>query len=72
MAVAWVWTSGTGPKTCPPIDNTSVVHVTIRMNQQVPTFFPGMQYLPGLGTCDANGCHIVLSSTAQFRMEPTP
>jgi Flp pilus assembly protein TadG len=70
MAVAWVWTSGT--TTCPPTDNSSVVHVTIRMNQQVPTFFPGMQFLPGLGTCDVNGCHIVLSSTAQFRMEPTP
>ena len=53
---------------CPPKDNQAVYHVIIRMNQTVPTFFPGMQYLPGLGS---NGS-IVLSTTAQFRMEPQP
>lgn len=70
MAIAWVKDSGAN--TCPPADNQSVWHVTIRINQRVPTFFPGMQFIPALGTCDSNGCHIDLSSTAQFRMEPAP
>ena len=77
IAVAWVkdsdpattkYPSGEG---CPPKDNQAVYHVTIKINLDVPTFFPGMQFLPVLGTCDP-GCHIVLSSTAQFRMEPKP
>jgi Flp pilus assembly protein TadG len=73
MAVAWVKDSTETPaQACPPTDNRAVYHVTIRINQSVPTFFPGMQFLPALGTCDASGCHITLSSTAQFRMEPAP
>jgi Flp pilus assembly protein TadG len=57
--------------TC-PIDNTTVNYVYVTATQKVPTFFPGMQYLPLLGTCNSNGCSITLSSTAQFRMEPNP
>jgi Flp pilus assembly protein TadG len=73
MAVAWVKDSIETPaQACPPTDNRAAYHVTIRINQQVPTFFPGMQFLPSLGTCDSSGCHITLSSTAQFRMEPAP
>jgi Flp pilus assembly protein TadG len=57
--------------TCPPKTNESVDYVSVTITHQVPTFFPGMQYLPALGTCDPN-CHITLSSTAQFRLEPKP
>ena len=72
LAVAWVADSDPAAKGCPPQDNKAVYHVIIKANQTIPTFFPAMQYLPGLGTCDSSGCHITLSSTAQFRMEPAP
>ena len=61
------WDSATCPK-----DNKTVNYVHVTATERVPTFFPGMEYLPLLGTCDATGCHITLSSTAQFRMEPKP
>lgn len=61
------WDSATCPK-----DNTTVNYVHITATERVPTFFPGMEYLPQLGTCDGTGCYITLSSTAQFRMEPRP
>ena len=70
IAVAWVNDSGT--ESCPPQDNQTVWHVSIKIDHVVPIFLPGLQYLPGLGTCDSTGCHITLSSTAQFRMEPAP
>lgn len=57
---------------CPPPSNQQVFYVTIRISHVIPLFFPGMQYLPQLGTCDADGCRISLSSTAQYRMEPRP
>jgi Flp pilus assembly protein TadG len=71
------WTTPTDPPTSSttttcPTKNTTVTYVHITATQQVPTFFPGMEYLPLLGTCDNTGCHITLSSTAQFRMEPNP
>lgn len=73
MAVAWVRDSVESPaQPCPPTSNEAVWHVTLKMNQRVPTFFPGMQFLPTLGTCNSSGCFITLSSTAQFRMEPAP
>lgn len=76
-SLAVAWTHDTNPiespsQHCPPTSNAAVWHVTIRLNHTVPTFFPGMQYLPGLGTCDSSGCHIQLSSTVQYRMEPAP
>lgn len=75
MAVAW--THDTSPlespsQNCPPTSNAAVWHVTIKMNHTVPTFLPGLQYLPGLGTCTSSGCSIQLSSTVQYRMEPAP
>jgi Flp pilus assembly protein TadG len=60
------------PTPCPPKDNTKVNYVSVTVVQTVQTFFPGMQYLPLLGTCDGSGCHVDLSSTAQFRLEPKP
>ena len=63
-------TAGWDPTKCPD-DNTVVEYVHVTATTRVPTFFPGMEYLPALGTCDPN-CHITLSSTAQFRMEPHP
>jgi Flp pilus assembly protein TadG len=58
----------TGATPC-PVNNKTVTYVHVTATTRVPTFFPGMEYLPGLGTCDPE-CHITLSSTAQFRMEP--
>jgi hypothetical protein len=48
------------PQSCPPTDNKGVWYVTIRGASRAPVFFP---WIPGNGD---------LSSTAQFRMEPTP
>lgn len=67
LGVTVTWDSAT----C-PIDNTTVNYVHVTATAKVPTFFPGMQYLPQLGTCNSSGCTITLSSTAQFRMEPKP
>jgi hypothetical protein len=67
--VAFLPDSGAG---CPPKDNSTVYYVSVSIGHQTPVFFPGMEYLPGIGTCDASGCHVVLSSTAQFRLEPKP
>ena len=72
LAVAWVKDSDTTAEGCPPKDNQAVYHVIIKVNHVIPTFFPAMQWLPGLGSCDSSGCHMTLSSTAQFRMEPAP
>ena len=57
---------------CPPSSNATAWFVTIRLNHVIPIFFPGLQYLPGLGTCDSSGCSISLSATTTFRMEPAP
>jgi len=57
-----VWTQDppSPAKPCPPVDNQTVWYVTIRASSRAPIFFP---WIPGNGN---------LSSTAQFRMEPTP
>jgi Tfp pilus assembly protein PilW len=57
---------------CPPVDNGSVDYVQVSIRHRVPTFFPGMEYLPLLGSCSPAPCHVDISSTAQFRMEPKP
>jgi hypothetical protein len=62
----------TGSEPCPPLDNSTVAYVFVSIRHQVPVFFPGMQYLPQLGTCDASGCYVAVSSAAQFRLEPKP
>lgn len=74
VAVTWTDETPLTPATdrCPPPDNSQVWFVTITIRHTVPTFFPGMEYLPGLGTCDSTGCHLTLSSTAKYRMEPMP
>jgi Flp pilus assembly protein TadG len=75
VSVTWVKDSTsteTPPQSCPPSTNESVWYVTITIRHTVPTFFPGMTYLPGLGTCDESGCRLTLSSTAKYRMEPAP
>jgi len=73
VAVTWTRSSSEVPaQSCPPSTNQSVWVVTITVRHTVPTFIPGMTYLPGLGTCDSNGCRLTLSSTAQYRMEPKP
>ncbi len=75
-SVAVTWTNATpsvSGSSCPPPNNAQVWYVSITVRHTVPTFFPGMDYLPALGTCDpTNGCRITLSSTAQYRMEPKP
>jgi Flp pilus assembly protein TadG len=45
---------------CPPDDNADHVWIRIKVDAQVPTFFP---FVPGNGA---------ISSTALFRMEPKP
>lgn len=72
VAVAWVVNDDPTNEGCPPKDNQAFYHVSIKANLRVPTFFPGMEYLPGLGTCNSSGCHIVLSSSVQYRLEPKP
>jgi hypothetical protein len=57
---------------CPTVDNTTAAFVTIRLSHRAPVLLPGFPYLPGLGTCDASGCYLVITTTAQFRMEPPP
>lgn len=68
-AVEVVWTYASG-KPCPPIDNTTTSWVTIRLTHRAPVILPGFPSLPGLGTCDSDGCFFSVSTTAQFRMEP--
>jgi Flp pilus assembly protein TadG len=45
---------------CPPTSNQQVGYVKIVLTHQVPIFFP---WIPGSG---------ILSTAAEFRMEPTP
>jgi TadE-like protein len=61
-----------GDGDCPPSSNATAWFVSIRVNHVVPVFFPGLQYLPGLGTCNSSGCSISLSASTTFRMEPAP
>jgi Flp pilus assembly protein TadG len=65
-----VWSYATGA--CPPSDNSTAAFVTVRVTHTVPVLLAGLQYMPGFGTCDTSGCHIALSSTSMFRMEPPP
>ena len=66
-----VWTLNSGPS-CPPTGNSTVAFVTIRLTHAVPVILPGLQFLPAFGTCDASGCHISVTATSMFRMEPPP
>ncbi len=66
MEVVWTIDSGA----CPPTDSTTTSWVTVRLSHRAPVVLPGFAYLPGLGTCDSNGCYLVVTTTAKFRMEP--
>jgi Flp pilus assembly protein TadG len=66
MEVVWSIDSGG----CPPADSTTTAWVTVRLTTRAPVVLPGFAYLPGLGTCDSNGCYVVVKTTAKFRMEP--
>lgn len=57
---------------CPPNDNSTVAWIQVELRHDVPLFLPGLQYVPGIGTCDALGCHVRLATATQFRMEPAP
>jgi Flp pilus assembly protein TadG len=72
VQAGWAGPTGALPADCAPKDNSTVWWVTVTVNHVVPVFVPGIQYMPGLGTCDASGCHISLTSSAQYRMEPAP
>jgi hypothetical protein len=62
-----VWSYASVP--CPPISSTTAAFVTVRLSHRAPILLPGFAYLPGLGTCDASGCYLAITTTAQFRME---
>lgn len=72
VEVAWPTPAGLLVVDCPPTSNATAWFVTIRISHVIPVFLPGLQYLPGLGTCDSSGCTISLSATTTFRMEPAP
>jgi Flp pilus assembly protein TadG len=69
QGVEVVWTN-TGTDPCPPVDSTDASWVTIRLTHRAPVVLPGFAYLPGLGTCDSDGCFFVVSTTSEYRMEP--
>ncbi len=62
VEVAWEVDSGT----CPPEDSTKESFVTVRLTHAAPVLLPGFGYLPGIGTDGV----LLLTTTAQFRMEP--
>jgi Flp pilus assembly protein TadG len=66
VEVVWSYDAG---QPCPTLDSTNVAWVTIRLTHRAPVLLPGLQFLPGLGTCDSNGCYLVQTTVARFRME---
>jgi hypothetical protein len=70
QSVEVVWTIEAG--VCPPLGPLDVSWVTIRLTHRAPVILPGFPALPGLGTCDASGCYLAVSTTARFRMEVVP
>lgn len=72
LNVSWAESPATVGDVCPPSSNAKVWMASITITHVIPVFFPGMQYLPGMGKCaDGSPC-ATLSSTAVFRMEPAP
>lgn len=68
VEVVWSYAPGTS---CPPADSTTAAFVTIRLTHRAPIVLPGFGYLPSLGTCDASGCYLTVTTTSEFRIEPT-
>ena len=52
--------SWSGAGDCPPEDNQGVQFVSVKIDHSIPVFFP---FVPGNGN---------LSTSAEFRMEPSP
>jgi Flp pilus assembly protein TadG len=69
QGVEVVWSYDTG-EPCPTVDSTDVAWVTVRLTHRAPVLLPGLPFLPGLGTCDINGCYLVQTTTTRFRIEP--
>ena len=69
VEVVWSYLNG---EPCPTVDSTTAAYVTIRLSHRAPVLLPGIQYLPGLGTCDSSGCYLAISTTSRFRMEARP
>jgi Flp pilus assembly protein TadG len=67
VEVVWSYAAG---QPCPPVNNANLAWVTVRLTHRAPVLLPGFPFLPGLGTCDSNGCYLAVTTTAQFRMEP--
>ena len=65
-----VWSFDTGGA-CPPSGNAIAAFVTVRISHTVPAFLPGLGMVPG-AVCNGSGCHLGLSATSTFRMEPPP
>lgn len=57
--VSTTWRTDVGTN-CPPSDNQDVAFVIVKIDHDIPIFFP---FVPGNGN---------LSTTAEFRMEPEP
>jgi hypothetical protein len=59
---------------CPPADSTTAAYVTVRLAYAAPVLLPGfdlvLAQLPGLGTCSGGQCLLLITTTAQFRVEP--
>jgi Flp pilus assembly protein TadG len=68
QGVEVVWSYGTG-QPCPTDNSDNVAWVTVRLTHRAPVLLPGLAFLPGIGTCDSNGCYLVQTTTAKFRME---
>jgi Flp pilus assembly protein TadG len=66
VEVAWEAVTGA----CPPDDSTTASFVTVRLAHRAPVVLPGLGYLPGIGTCDASGCYLAITTTAVYRIEP--
>jgi Flp pilus assembly protein TadG len=69
QGVEVVWSYDVG-EPCPTVDNTDVAWVTVRLTHRAPVLLPGLPFLPGLGTCDSDGCYLMQTTTVRFRMEP--
>jgi hypothetical protein len=67
------WEPDAGGK-CPPPDSTTTAYVTVRLAHSAPVILPGfdlvLAQLPGLGTCSGGQCFLLVTTSAQFRIEP--
>lgn len=64
--VTWTQASGTG--TCPPADNQTVWYVKVTVAHDIPSFIPFLNF--AVPSCSVSTC--TLTTSAEFRMEPSP